>query len=378
MSAPIPCLIQINGDNVAANLLPIMALRPERIVQLVTKSQRAERAVAQFRDAFSLLAKEAGYEGYKPKIQDHTLASTDMPDVRDTVARLLLENQGAVLNFSGGSKLMSLGAYQAALALGRPSLFCDVDEERFVNGRTGSLQAPVEYQKLADQLSIRLLMALHGRRHEEWQAQAVSEPLRAFGLRAYELRLQHWSALEAFNQALRTALPSLGDKALPAALSQSEAARLYLTAAAAAGLVKQVPEGWRVLGAVEQTEAFLTRSWLELAVLDRILVNPSYRDVMWNPTRADEGRSSGIFAVDSRGMKLRYIESLPSLTHSPHDHLEAVAQRSRQLGGAAAEATLVVLRPAQGQDNALRHTARRLGVEVIIGAEEIARKFARS
>ena len=159
-NSAVPCLIQLNGDNVMANLLPIMALKPERIVQIVTKTQRAERAVAQFKEVFALLAKEPGYEGYKPKIHDHTLAKADMAEVRDSVARLLLENAGAVVNFSGGSKLMSLGAYQAALALGRPSLFCDVEEEGFVNGRTGPLTAPPDYRKLVGQLSIALLMAI--------------------------------------------------------------------------------------------------------------------------------------------------------------------------------------------------------------------------
>lgn len=395
----ISCLIQLNGDNVIPNLLPIMALRPERIIQLVTKSQKAERAVAQFKEVFSLLAKEPGYEGYKPRIQDHVLSGNDLPEVRDAVARLLLENAGAVVNFSGGSKLMSLGAYLAALALGRPSLFCDVEEERFVSGRTAPLAAPPDYRALAGQFSISLLMAIHGRRREDWKAEPPSEALRTFGLRAYELRNQQWGPLEAFNKSLRTALYGSADrlpdseeelvallaKPLPSAVTCSEPARQYLAAAATAGLLKSSgPEVFKLAvpakkHEIERVFRLLTTGWLDLAVGDRVLRHPGYKQVIWNPEPVSgDGGGVGMFGIETSGMVLRYIECLGALARSPQDHLEAVAQRARRLGGAGAEATLVVLRTQQGQDATLKHAAKRLGVEVILGAEEIVRRFVKS
>lgn len=393
------CLIQLNGDNVIANLLPIMALRPERIVQLVTKNQRAERAVAQFKEVFALLAKEPGFEGYKPRMQDHQLPGNDMGEVRDAVARLLLENQGAVVNLSGGSKLMSLGAYQAALALGRPSLFCDVEEERFVSGRTGPMSAPPDYRALAGKFSISLMMAIHGRRFEDWKAEAPSEALRMFGLRAYELRNQQWGPLEAFNKALRIAIYGPGDrlpdsseelaallaKPLPPAVVGSEPSRQYLSAASAAGLVKSSgPELFKLAASADRRDIqrivrLLTTGWLDLAIADRVLRHSGYKQVMWNPEPVSgEGGGVGMFGIETQGMVLRYIECLGSLTQSPQDHLEAVAQRARRLGGSGVEATLVVLKTAQGQDSTLKHAAKRLGIEVVIGAEDIVRRFVKA
>lgn len=378
------------------NLLPIMALRPERIIQLVTKDQRAARAVAQFKEVFSMLAKEPGYDGYKPRIQDQTLPGHDLAEVRDTVARLLLENNGAVVNFSGGSKLMSVGAYQAAMALGRPSLFCDVEEGRFVSGRTAPLSQPPGYNALISQFSIRLLMAVNGRSFDEWKGETPSEALRQFGLRAYELRNQQWAPLEAFNKALRQALYGSSDhlpgapeelaallaKPLPPSVTGSEPARQYLTAAAQAGLVKSSgPEIFKLACAADRREMekcfrLLTGQWLELAVVDRVLRHPGYREVMWHPESASgEERGAGIFGIEKSGMVLRYIQCHGSLNRSPQDHLEAVVQRARRLGGAGAEATLVVLKTAQGQDSTLKHAAKRLGVELVLGAEEIVRRF---
>ncbi len=391
-----PCLIQLNGDNVMVNLLPIMALKPERIIQLVTKDQRAARAVAQFKEVFALLSKEPGYEGYKPRIQDHTLPAHDLPEVRDTVARLLLENAGAVVNFSGGNKLMSVGAYQAAMALGRPSLFCDVDEGRFVSGRTAPMPQPPDYNTLISQFSIGLLMAVHGRSREEWRAEPPSEALRHYGLRAYELRNQQWAPLEAFNKALRHALFGSADhlsdsaedlsallaKPLPPSVVGSEPARQYLSAAAQAGLVKSSgPELFRLACAakpreVEKCFRLLTCDWLELAVVDRVLRHAGYREVLWHPEPANgEEGGTGIFAIEKSGMVLRFIQCLGSLTRSPQDHLEAVVQRARRLGGSGAESTLVVLKTAQGQDSTLKHAAKRLGVELVLGAGEIVRRF---
>ncbi len=395
-SSQIPCLIQLNGENVMANLLPIMALKPERIIQIVTKSQRAERSVAHFKEVFALLSKERGYEGYRPRIQDQTVGSSDMPEVRDAVARLLLENVGAVVNFSGGSKLMSLGAYQAASALGRPSMFCDVEEERFVNGRTGPLPAPPDYEMMASQFSIGLMMAIHGRRREDWRVETPTDALRDFGLKAYELRNQQWGPLEAFNKALRAALFGQTDKLpesteelsaliarpLTGAIANSDPARQYLAAATAAGLLKsQGADAWKLTAAAKREEIdrvyrLMTTGWLELAVLDRILRLPSYKEVLWNPTSA-ERLEGGIFCIDSKGMTLRYFECLPNLYRSPQDHLEAVAQRARRLGGGGAEATLVLLKAAHGQDTTLRHAARRLGVEIVLGPEEIVTRFTK-
>ena len=222
--------------------------------------------------------------------------------------------------------------------------------------------------------------------------------MRAFSLKAYELRNQQWGPLETFNKALRNAvfgpgdrLPESGEemsallaKPLPPSVVGSEPARQYLAAAASAGLVKsQGPEMWK-LGAtanrqdIVRTVQLLTTGWLEAAVVDRILQNPSYREVMWNPTSVQgDAAGQGIFCIDTRGMILRYFECLPSLVQSPQDHLEAVAQRARRLGDNGAEATLVILKTAQGQDATLRHAARRLGVEVVVGAGEIVERFAK-
>jgi hypothetical protein len=392
-----PCLIQLNGDNVVANLLPIMALKPERILQIVTKSQRAERAVSRFKEVFSLLAGEKGYQGYKPRIHDHNVSSGDMGEIRDTVARLLLENPGAVVNFSSGSRLMSLGAYQAALALGRPSIFCDVDDERFVSGRTAPMASPADYKGLVAGFSIGLLMAVQGRRFEDWKAETPSEALQNFGLKAYELRNQQWGPLENFSKAFRAAvygptdrlpdsheeLSTLLAKPLPSSVTSSEPARQYLSAATSAGLLKsQGPETFKLAVSANKREIadavhVITQGWLELAVLDRLLRHPGYQQLMWRPqTSGDSGPASGIFGIETQGMKLRYIECVGALSKSPQDHLETLTQKARQLGGAAAEATLVVLK-TQNQDSSLRHAAKRLGVEIVIGAEEIVKRFVK-
>jgi hypothetical protein len=327
------------------------------------------------------------------------LPGYDLPDVRDGVARLLLEQPGAVVNFSGGNKLMSVGAYQAAMALGRPSLFCDVDGERFVSGRTAPLAQPPEFSTLVSRFSIGLAMAVHGRNRADWIVEPPAEHLRQFGLRAYELRNQHHNALEVFNKQLRTTfygsadqLPTTADelsallaRPLPAAVVSSEPARLYLAAAAQAGLVKSAgPELFKLTCAavrqeLERTLSLLAQDWLELAVVDRVLKHPGYREVMWHPTAVGgEELGRGIFVMEKSGLKLRYIRCHGSLQRSPQDHLESVMQQARRLGGEAAESTLVVLRTAPGQDATLKHAAKRLGVEIILGAEETVRRFVAS
>jgi hypothetical protein len=392
-------LLQLAGDNVLANLLPIMALRPGRIIQVRSKSDRHESAVTHFRAALQVLGQQPAFSGLSPKTTDHVIQSQapDLAETRDFVAALLLQNPGTVVNLSGGSKLMSLGAYQAAVALGRPSLFCDLEEQRFINGRTGNLPQPADVRKLADQLGLSVLLMTAGRNFADWKDETVSEALQAFSLRSYELRGQHWSALESFGKALRQhlfgptdrlptsqeELSALLAKPLPPACTNSEPARQLIAAAAQAGLIKSQTQDTHRLGckatrrAVEETVELLTNRWLEVAVIDRMKKLPHFKQIHWalSPARSTEADAPGhgILCLDSQSGGIRYIQCLAALSVAPQDHLEQAVARAQQLAGTGVHTTLVVFR--SNQDQVLKQNGRRLGVEVLVGSEEIVKRF---
>ncbi len=401
-----PSLLQLVSEQVMMNLLPVMALKPGRIVQVRSadagKPPVQEQAAAQFRFALQALAREPAYKGYQPKIIDHVLSSSapDIAEARDFIASTLISNPGMMVNFSGGTRLMGTSAFVAAMALGRATFTCDPEHQRFLSGRTAPLAALPEFASLTRQLSVRLLMAAQGRNLDDWRSESATDAMRAFGLKAFELRHQQWGALETFNKALRAhfycqsdkvpadaeEVKALVGKPLPPAVIGSEPARQFLAAAAAAGFVRAEGQSYRVLvpqftkRAVERAVQLLSSGWIELAVLDCLQRNPRYQSPLWNLELTQQQSSplddNDIVCVDTKSGRLHMICCKATTTRSPHEHLELFAERAQRLAAGNARCTFVLFKPASGQESAIRHHARRLGIEAVIEPDEIVKAFS--
>ena len=389
-----PTLIQFATENSMANLLPLMALKPSRILHIGGGSDKVRFLV-------QAVSQEAEYKGWQPKIMELPVNKPmrEIADIREFMATTLLANPGAMLNLSGASQLMGIGAYQAAQVFGRATMFCEPEAERFVDGQTGRFARLPDYREAAKRLSVRLMMAARGKNLSDWRGEQASDALRAFGLKAFELRNKNWNALEHFNKGLRAHFYGPGDKLpatpeelvallgkpLPAALCQNDASKALLTAAASAGLTKEEGQSFRLLGpavngAVERTVQVLMSRWIELAVLDCVLRNPRYKDVHWGLTpqaqQSSESQESDILCIDQETSSLRLISCKATINRSPQDHLEAMSSRAGRLGATAS--TFVLFKPAQGQESAIRGAARRLGINVALEADEIVKSFAPS
>ena len=194
MNPQIPVIIQIVGDQTAQNLLPVMALRPTKVIQVRSRdargSTRFKDAADNFGSAVAQLGREPGFEGYQPEMKTEVIDDTSpgIEVTRTLVASLLANHQGALVNFTGATKLMSIGAYQAAATLGAPSLYCDTQEKRFTDGRTGTLQVWPDFHRTAAQLSVPLLMAAHGKNFGEWQHEVPTNELKKYGRKAFAVR----------------------------------------------------------------------------------------------------------------------------------------------------------------------------------------------
>ncbi len=387
------------------NLLPVMALRPGRIIQVrngdASKNPHMETAAGHFRLALQALSQDPAYKGYLPKITEVHVPhlAPDIGSVRDLVASTLATNHGVTVNFTGGTRLMSIGAFQAAAALGRPSLYCDNAEQRFSDGRTGREGRLPDYRSIAAKLSARLLMAVEGRNLSDWRNEPATDPLRAFGLKAFELRNQHWTVLEGLNKTLRSFFYTHGDKlpthpdelrdlvvkALPPQATTSEPARALLSAAATAGLVRGDPHSYKLnvqttRRSIERVLSLINHAWLELAVMDCLLRNPRYQDPAWSvepvKNETSDYSDTDLVCVDKVTASLRVISCKAVMTRPPQEHLDNVKERAMRMGGPHAAATLVVFKPAHGQENAIRSYARRLGVDVALEADEIVKMFS--
>jgi hypothetical protein len=72
------------------------------------------------------------------------------------------------VNFTGGTKLMSIGAFSAALNQKAPSLYVDTDGQTFVDGHTADglvelLEGDFSFNPLSKALTVNTVAVAHGR-----------------------------------------------------------------------------------------------------------------------------------------------------------------------------------------------------------------------
>lgn len=390
-----PSILQFSTDDVLANLLPVIALRPSRILHLRTEDKAQEQAAILFRQVMQALAQEPDFKGWQPKFTDQIIKTTpEVSAIKEAIAGVLLANPGMGVNFSGGGTLLSVGAYLAAMLLNRSSLHCDAAALRLSDGRTGRALPATDGRELVKKFSLRLWLALEGRKLSDWRGEPAPDALRAFGLKSYELRNQHWGVLDQFNKSLRAHVFSQNDrlpsspedltamlvKPLPATLSSTEPGRQLLAAAKAAGLIREdklIAQATR--RSIERTLGLIMHGWIELAVLDCLLRNPRFQEITWavEPVNAPADNSEfDILCLDQQLTKARLICCKSNLTRPPQDVLEGLVERAKRIGARAV--TLVVFKPAQGQESVIRSLAHKHDIDVVLEADEIVKAFSPS
>ena len=122
-------LIQIISRQTMPNLLAAMAVEPARIVHICTPSMKGVSAA---------LTKAYREAGVKVDVQELAVDEKPlMPEMFAAVTQAIKGESAAVVNFTGGTKPMSIGAYGAANAARVPSFYVDTDRGEFLDGRTG-------------------------------------------------------------------------------------------------------------------------------------------------------------------------------------------------------------------------------------------------
>src|SRR5206468_1063131 len=115
------------------NLLPLLALRPGTVVQVRSRDERFAQAAENLKKAVAAISKTPPFRELAPEFFDVVIDenSPSADRARSKVGEALSRWPGAVVNLTGGTKLMSIGAYLAADYQCEPILYCDTKERRF-------------------------------------------------------------------------------------------------------------------------------------------------------------------------------------------------------------------------------------------------------
>ncbi len=396
-------LIQLISEQTMQNLLPVLRLQPSRLVHLATPKTAA-------RSDFILEA--ARQSGMKPEIE--TVALSAMPAVAETSNAIAAAIEGArekgplpVINFTGGTKLMSIGAFAAALNRQAPSLYVDTQDDCFVDGRTADgladlLNHDFSFTPLRTTLSVDAVAVAHGKERVtgglDWRPyltlaryffenpdveQAVHESFFGRGGLIANDRAprqpEDWRQLldqriELPREVARLAieakilLPGDGSGTRPPDATRDELDVLI----AARRQRKHVPDYDRrriaATRPIQDAINFLTGGWWEVLVAEAAERSGLFRDIRWSCEVAERGGGSleeDVLALD--GVRVVCI----SCKRGGHRErllplLEEIDARARAIGGNFTRRFLATCHPPRGRTGQnLKRRARELDITLL-------------
>lgn len=391
-------LLHLVSKQTMQNLLPILALKPDKVVQVRSRADKFRRATEDLQNAVSAMRKTLLYRDLNPEFFEQVI-DEDSPSVESSkskVGEALSLWPGAVVNLTGGTKQMSIGAYLAADYQREPMLYCDTAERRFIQVGKRPLPKLPPFEQIAASLTVEAVMAAHGTPADNWRSDTASDELRAVGRTGFAARREDPDGCRQFGNAIRShfrpdekripskpgQLAELISKALPSAptsltpfLEALVTARL-LRPSGKNAFIPAVPADRK---RIEQLANLLDGSWLELYVLDLLMAHTDrWSDPRWSvePRRPSEAAfgETDVVCVNVPAAALQIISCKTSL-RQPLETLEALARRRDDMGGTYARASLAVMHVNDNDRERLTRWAQLLEVELLIG-DEITRAFS--
>ncbi|HDQ73746.1 MAG TPA: DUF1887 family protein [Chloroflexi bacterium] len=339
------------------NIIPVFQKGADFDKIWLVRSTDADVAVSRFarawQDTVNALKGDLDVHSAEPAVGAYGIAET-----RQLVAGLIEEGlpDDVVVNFTGGTKCMSVGAYLAAQNVGVTTLYVDTANEKLVWFSEGQRQE--ERFDLAGRLTVSVYFRANGKQIDQKRTQKHALPEIAYDI-AREFAStwpQCVDTLEAFGRAIShqgqdKVQDSLVNRGIVDILAQYE-------------LVTQTGTDWEVR---EKGRAFLTGKWLEALVC--VLLE-----------------SSGHFDDVQSGLCLREVENELDVLTTRKGQLAIIECKSGSLGGQTTLNKLQAIRTGFGtfartffvtsqQDNRVKHDfrerAREYGVRQIITAESL-------
>jgi hypothetical protein len=411
-------LIQLISEQTMPNLLPVLRLKPVHLTHFVT-AKTAPRS--------AWIAEAARQAGIKPSVEIAKLSAMPaIPETFNAVKAAIVESHKAgqtpIVNFTGGTKLMSIGAFVAALHQDHKaaSFYVDTEGETFVDGGTieglaDLFEKDFSFTPLLRTLTVNTIAVANGRQRvtagkdwtpmlplakhlfdnisdEEHTLDALHGPRGILPGGREPRRAGEWLAkldqpvhLPAKVRDLAVAAGLLRMDGQDAKLPNSTRAELerldklqrdweaQAPSAEQSGRSSRKPlfpiyELFKATQPLQASLAFLTGAWWEVVVADAAGRSGLFRDIRWSANVGQKGGADleeDILAVD--GVEIVCISCKRGGAKARLlPQLEELNARARSIGGNFTRRFLAVCLPILGRtgDN-LCQRARELGINII-------------
>jgi len=376
-------LLQLAGGQAWPNLLPILALRPKLVTYLTSSdpTEHYRRSIEAIRDA----CRDLGVT-----FEQRVLSASRKEPTTEDCREILKELTPDCINLTGGTKPMSLAAYDLALAKSLASFYLDTRrrstpaEAVHPLGNSVTEQINQAFPRIIASLNVPVALRANGFPVPPY-FKTAPEPWMRFAVRAADIR----SDFEA-DREIGRALASLRQQFMGQGSSMPRKGQLrqvlqtpisalidspwhqYLCAAHQEGIIQLtensggdhvefllLPDDPFTTPAEElrsrasETFKLLEGVWFELAVLHHLKQKSSFGDIAWSveadhiqdPTASSRGETD-LVAFNTVGLALHFISCKTTGPHSsPLDAIQGLRNRATKEGGQFSKAELWIFRP---------------------------------
>jgi len=367
-------LLHLVSEQTMQNLLPLMALKPGTVVQVRSADERFRQAAENLKSAVAVIRKTPPYHDLAPEFFDVVIdeASPDVDHARRKIGEALSLWPGTVVNLTGGTKPMSIGAFLAAQYQREPVLYCDTQECRFVSlNERCALPTPTGFDEIAGSLTVEAVLAAHGVRSDKLRSAKPSKEELAFARGMHALHGQAGDFVGGFARRLREQLQPKGkgvsrraiDDLLAAGLPgpENDTEHECLRLAGDAGLLLAQQGRWfyRLTGntlrpedrlrSAQRINKIMLGGWFEWHVYERMVASGRFADLRTEVQSRDHSQALGetdIVGIDRHRLGLVFVSCKLSdaFLEKPLEHVFATRHRALEFGGTFAQTIFCVRR----------------------------------
>jgi len=361
-------LIHLVSEQTMQNLLPIMALRPARVIQICSARPDVAAHAMRVQDAVCELTQTLHYRDLRPEFSMVNIpeSSPSVVATEKAVQQAVAGSAGPpVVNFTGGTKLMSIGAWRAAEAGGCSALYCDTQSRSFVLKRAMPDMPLPPFEQVVKELTVPVALAAHGIKSDRLKFEEPSPELIELANAMLGLWRSHEAEMKDYFEKCRAIVYPEGhlvrkgevvraiESGLP--LVPSNLVRM-IELAESAGLLDRAGDTVRfnVSDALNndrktrelaQIYKALEGGWFEVLTYDRMRTSGRFMDVRMN-VESREQQSFGendVVAVDLKRLALTFVSCKNTDNYvQPLEHVFSIRQRATEYGGSHAGVTLCI------------------------------------
>lgn len=398
IATPTPPLsiIQVISDESVPNILPVIALEPERVQWLISQSF----AESGKKENLEASLKQLGLD---PDFSEEHL--DDMPTIRDTgkaCNQLIITNQAdgydTVINFTGGTKLMGVGLYASALQSKTPSLYVDTAHHKFVDGETGEWPAmspnpaTEDFDRHGKRLNVNALAVSHGVERvtggQNWKrllplAKAIFEQAEVRrmcwenfygqnGIQAGGRRLRKDQMLEILESEVPVPHELKNLAVTCGVVEENEGSLRFPDHEETRDAVQRAPNAFKAriaFAPAQATITFFTGGWWEIIIADAMKRSGQFRDIRWSCEVGQRATGASleedILAI--RDVQLAYVScKLGFGRERILASLEEIATRAQKIGGKFTASYYCVFNPPPRN---VYERAKQLKITVLTGSD---------